>query len=510
MILGSGAYKIGSSVEFDWCCVTTAKVLRNLGYKVIMVNYNPETVSTDYDICDKLYFEELSLERVLDIYEYEQPQGIILSMGGQIPNNLAMKLHRAGVRILGSSPLSIDKCEDRNKFSSILDKLSIEQPKWQELSSIERAKEFSNNIKYPVLLRPSYVLSGTAMKVCYDDKSLENYLKENVHISKDYKVVISKFEEGAKEIELDGVAHDGNLRIYAITEHIENAGVHSGDATLVIPPQKLYFETVHQVKKITKAILKELKITGPFNIQFLAKNNEVKVIEFNLRASRSFPFVSKATGYNFIEFAVKAMLGNNIEGEYKTLDLDHICVKAPQFSFSRLSGADPILGVEMSSTGEVACFGESMEEAFLKSLLSTGFRLPKKNILLTLGDLADKIEFLESARMLDEKGFSIFATSNTHKMLRDEGIKSQLIYKISEKKNPNILDYLENRKFELVINTQSTEDMMSEKDGFIIRRKAIDYNIPLINNIKIAVLFARSVYNYTIDDLEIKSMNEYK
>lgn len=510
MILGSGAYKIGSSVEFDWCCVTTAKVLRNLGYKVVMVNYNPETVSTDYDICDKLYFEELSLERVLDIYEYEQPLGIILSMGGQIPNNLAMKLHNAGVRILGSSPLSIDKCEDRNKFSSILDKLNIEQPKWQELSSIDRAKEFSNNIKYPVLLRPSYVLSGTAMKVCYDDKSLENYLKENVHISREYKVVISKFEEGAKEIELDGVAQDGNLRIYAITEHIENAGVHSGDATLVIPPQKLYFETVHQVKKITKAILKELNITGPFNIQFLAKNNEVKVIEFNLRASRSFPFVSKATGYNFIEYAVKAMLGYNIEGDYKTLDLDHICVKAPQFSFSRLSGADPILGVEMSSTGEVACFGESMEEAFLKSLLSTGFRLPKKNILLTLGDLADKIEFLESAGMLAELGFSIFATSNTHKMLSDEGIKSQLIYKISEKKNPNILDYLENRKFDLVINTQSTEDFMSEKDGFIIRRKAIDYNIPLINNIKIAVLFARSVYNYKIDELEVKSMNEYE
>jgi carbamoyl-phosphate synthase large subunit len=509
MILGSGAYKIGSSVEFDWCCVTTAKILRSMGYKVIMVNYNPETVSTDYDICDKLYFEELSLERVLDIYEYEQPLGIILSMGGQIPNNLAMKLHKAGVRILGSSPLSIDKCEDRNKFSSILDKLNIEQPKWEELSSIEKAKAFAKDIKFPVLLRPSYVLSGTAMKVCYDDESLENYLKENVHISKEHKVVISKFEEGAKEIELDGVAQDGNLRIYAITEHIENAGVHSGDATLVIPPQKLYFETVHQVKKITKAILRELNITGPFNIQFLAKNNEVKVIEFNLRASRSFPFVSKATGYNFIEYAVKAMLGNDIEGDYKTLDLDHICVKAPQFSFSRLSGADPILGVEMSSTGEVACFGESMEEAFLKSLLSTGFRLPQKNILLTLGDLEDKIEFLESAKMLDELKFNIYATSNTHKLLCDNKISAHLIYKISEKKNPNILDYLENRKFDLVINSQSTKDHISEKDGFIIRRKSIDYNIPLINNIKIAVLFARSIYNYKIDELEVKSMDEY-
>ncbi|RPI16327.1 MAG: carbamoyl-phosphate synthase (glutamine-hydrolyzing) large subunit [Ignavibacteriae bacterium] len=510
MILGSGAYKIGSSVEFDWCCVTTAKKLRELGYKVIMVNYNPETVSTDYDICDKLYFEELSLERVLDIYEYEQPLGIILSMGGQIPNNLAMKLHKAGVRILGSSPLSIDKCEDRNKFSSILDKLNIIQPEWEELSSIEKAKAFAKKIKFPVLLRPSYVLSGTAMKVCYDDQSLENYLKENVQISKEHKVVISKFEEGAKEIELDGVAQDGNLRIYAITEHIENAGVHSGDATLVIPPQKLYFETVHQIKKITKAILRELNITGPFNIQFLAKNNEVKVIEFNLRASRSFPFVSKATGYNFIEYAVKSMLGFNIEGDYKTLDLDHICVKAPQFSFSRLSGADPILGVEMSSTGEVACFGESMEEAFLKSLLSTGFRLPQKNILLTLGDLEDKIEFLESARMLDEMGFNIYATTNTHKLLCNNNINGHLIYKISEKKSPNILNYLENRKFDLVINSQSTKDLISEKDGFVIRRKAIDYNIPLINNIKIAVLFVRSLYNYKIDELEIKSMDEYE
>ncbi len=510
MILGSGAYKIGSSVEFDWCCVTTAKFLKNLGYKVVMVNYNPETVSTDYDICDKLYFEELSLERVLDIYEYEKPLGIILSMGGQIPNNLAMKLHENSVRILGTDPLSIDNCEDRNKFSSILDKLEIDQPVWQELSTVEQANKFAKKIEYPVLMRPSYVLSGTAMKVCYNEKSLNDYLKKNANISKVYPVVISKFEEGAKEVEVDGVAQNGELVIYAISEHIENAGVHSGDATLVIPPQKLYFETVHQVKRISKAIINELKITGPFNIQFLAKNNEVKVIECNLRASRSFPFISKATGYNFIEFAVRAILGEDITGDYKTLDLDHICVKAPQFSFSRLSGADPILGVEMSSTGEVACFGDTLEEAFLKSLLSTGFKLPKKNILITLGEIEDKIEFLESARKLDDMGYNIFATTNTCKMLKENGVKSKLVHKISEKKSPNILTMLEQRKFDLVINSQTLKDRVSEQDGYTIRRKAIDYNIPLLNNIKIAILFVNSIYKYKIGQLEIKSLDEYK
>ncbi len=510
MILGSGPYKIGSSVEFDWCCVTTAKYLRKMGYKVVMVNYNPETVSTDYDICDKLYFEELSLERVLDIYEFEKPLGLILSMGGQIPNNLALKLHESGVRILGTSPVSIDRCEDRNKFSSILDKLEIDQPVWQELASVKQANEFAAEIGYPVLMRPSYVLSGTAMKVCYDEKSLDDYLEQNAHISEDYPVVISKFEEGAKEIEMDGVAQNGELIIYAISEHIENAGVHSGDATLVIPPQKLYFETVHKVKRITKAIINELKITGPFNIQFLAKENKVKVIECNLRASRSFPFISKATGYNFIEFAVRSMLGKKIKGDYKTLDLDHICVKAPQFSFSRLSGADPILGVEMSSTGEVACFGDTLEEAFLKSLLSTGFRLPKKNILLTLGDIEEKIEFLDSARKLDEMGYSLFSTTNTHKLLFDNGIKSKLVFKISEKKSPNILKLLEQKKFDLVINTPTSKEKFSEPDGYTIRRKAIDYNIPLINNIKIANLFVNAIYNYTLDKLEIKSLDEYE
>ncbi len=510
MILGSGPYKIGSSVEFDWCCVTTAKYLRKMGYKVVMVNYNPETVSTDYDICYKLYFEELSLERVLDIYEYEKPLGIVLSMGGQIPNNLALKLHESGVRILGTSPVSIDRCEDRNKFSSILDKLEIDQPVWQELASVKQANDFAEEIGYPVLMRPSYVLSGTAMKVCYDEMSLDDYLEKNAHISEDYPVVISKFEEGAKEIEMDGVAQNGELIIYAISEHIENAGVHSGDATLVIPPQKLYFETVHRIKKITKSIIRELNITGPFNIQFLAKENKVKVIECNLRASRSFPFISKATGYNFIEFAVKSMLGKNIKGEYKTLDLDHICVKAPQFSFSRLSGADPILGVEMSSTGEVACFGDSLEEAFLKSLLSTGFRLPKKNILLTLGDIEEKIEFLDSAQKLAGMGYSLYSTTNTHKLLSDNGIKSKLVFKISEKKSPNILKLLELKKFDLVINTPTSKEKFSEPDGYTIRRKAIDYNIPLINNIKIANLFVNSIYNYSLDKLEIKSLDEYK
>jgi carbamoyl-phosphate synthase large subunit len=527
MILGSGVYKIGSSVEFDWCCVTTAKFLKKLGYKVVMVNYNPETVSTDYDICDKLYFEELSLERVLDIYEFEKPLGIVLSMGGQIPNNLAMKLHRAGVRILGTSPLSIDRCEDRHKFSSILDKLNIDQPRWQEFSSIERAKAFAKEIRYPVLLRPSYVLSGTAMRVCHDEESLEQYLSSvplpsGGDSGVGFKVVISKFEEGAKEIDIDGVAQNGELIIYAFSEHVENAGVHSGDATLILPPQKLYFETVHQIKRITKGILRELNITGPFNIQFLAKDNRVKVIECNLRASRSFPFVSKATGYNFIEYAVKAMLGMDIRGDYKTLDLDYVCVKAPQFSFSRLSGADPILGVEMASTGEVACFGDTVEEAFLKSLLAAGFRLPLKNtpparggtrrrgcILLTLGEIEDKIEFLESARKLTEMGFRIYATTRTHELLKENGVKSKLIYKISEKRSPNILTYLEQKKFDLVINTQSLKDKVSEKDGYIIRRKAIDYNIPLINNIKIANLFVQAIYKYKLEQLEVKSIDEY-
>ena len=510
MVLGSGPYKIGSSVEFDWCCVTTAKFLRKLGYKVVMVNYNPETVSTDYDICDKLYFEELSLERVLDIYEYEKPLGVIISMGGQIPNNLALKLHDNNVWILGTSPHSIDKCEDRNKFSSILDGLEIDQPVWQELANLKQAVKFSNKIGYPVLIRPSYVLSGTAMKVCHDDKSLEEYIKLNASISKEHPVVISKFEEGAKEIEIDGVAQNGELIIYAISEHVENAGVHSGDATLAIPPQKLYFETVHQVKKITKAIVRDLKITGPFNIQFLAKENKVKVIECNLRASRSFPFISKATNYNFIEFAVKSILGMDIKGDYKTLDLDHIVVKAPQFSFSRLSGADPILGVEMSSTGEVACFGDTMEEAFMKSMISTGFRIPKGNILLTLGDLEDKIEFLDSARKLNEMGYKIFATTNTHDLLKKNGIKTRLVHKIMEKKSPNILHMLENKKFDLVINTQSLKHVhLTERDGYIMRRKAIDYNIPLINNLKIAVLFVNSIYKYKPEQLEIKSMNEY-
>lgn len=510
MILGSGPYKIGSSVEFDWCCVTTAKYLRKLGYKVVMVNYNPETVSTDYDICDKLYFEELSLERVLDIYEYEKPDGIIISMGGQIPNNLAIKLHDNNVWIQGTSPHSIDKCEDRNKFSQILDKEKIDQPVWQELTNLKQAKKFSNKIGYPVLIRPSYVLSGTAMKVCHNDKSVEEYIKENAQVSKEYPVVISKFEEGAKEIEIDGVAQKGDLIIYAISEHVENAGVHSGDATLVIPPQKLYFETVHQIKKITKAIVKELKITGPFNIQFLAKENKVKVIECNLRASRSFPFISKATNYNFIEFAVKSILGQDIKGDYKTLDLDHIVVKAPQFSFSRLSGADPILGVEMSSTGEVACFGDELEEAFLKSLLSTGFRLPKENILVTLGDIEDKVDFLDSAEKLVEMGYKLYATENTHHELKKHGIKSKLVYKINEKKSPNILSLLEKKKFDLVINTQSLKHAhKTMRDGYIMRRKAIDYNIPLINNLKIAELFVNSIYKYRKEQLEIKSMDEY-
>lgn len=509
IILGSGPYKIGSSVEFDWCCVNTAKYLKRSGYKVIMINNNPETVSTDFDICDKLYFDELSLERVLDIYEFEKPLGIIISMGGQIPNNLALKLHERGVRILGTSPISIDNCEDRHKFSYLLDSLSINQPTWHEFKSLGKAKQFAKKIGYPVLLRPSYVLSGTAMKVIYDDKSFNEYIKKYLNTSDINSIIVTKFEEGVKEIEFDGVAQRGNLIIYAISEHIENAGVHSGDATLVIPPQKLYFETFHQIKNISKALIRELNITGPFNIQYLARGNKVKVIECNLRASRSLPFVSKATGYDFIQFAVDSILGKNIKGDYKTLDLDYVVVKAPQFSFSRLSGADPVLGVEMSSTGEVASFGDTLNEAFLLSLISTGFRLPERKILITLGSIKEKVEFLQSARLLNKYGYKLYTTSNTHDFFLRNGVKSKKLYKISEKKTPNIYKYLEDRVFDLVINTPSPANKRSEDDGYIIRRKSVDFNIPLINNSKIALLFVNALVNSKNKEIDPKNWGYY-
>jgi len=510
LVLGSGAYRIGSSVEFDWCCVNCLKTLRKLKYETIMLNYNPETVSTDYDVCDKLYFDEISLERVLDIIDVEKPYGVIISMGGQIPNNLALDLQKNNVKILGTDAKSIDQAEDRNKFSALLDKIGVDQPLWCEVTSFSEAIKFARKVEYPVLIRPSYVLSGAAMRVCTDDDMLTNFLKKAAAVSKEHPVVISKFEDNSKEIEIDAVAKDGKLKLYAISEHIENAGVHSGDATIVLPPQMLYLETIRRIKVVTKKIIAELNITGPFNIQFLAKQNHIKVIECNLRASRSFPFVSKVTKYNFIDKAVRVILGQDITSDYKTIDLDHVGVKAPQFSFSRLKGADPRLGVEMASTGEVATFGEDLEEALLKSLLATGFKIPKKNILLTIGSMKDKVDFLPQAQKLAEAGFNIFATKNTSKLLDDNGIKNTLVYKVSENHKPNIAEYIRDKKFDLVINTPNKDSSSTITDGYIIRRKAIDAAIPLINNIKVAQILVDSLIKKPdFLDLKIKSWDEY-
>jgi len=513
IVLGSGPYCIGSSVEFDWCCVNAVRTLDKEGYETIMINYNPETVSTDYDICDKLYFDELSLERVLDIYEFEKPNGVVISTGGQIPNNLAMKLYKEGVKILGTSPLDIDRAENRHKFSGLMDKIEVAQPKWKDFSNVEDAYRFAREVEYPVLVRPSYVLSGAAMNVAQNEEDLRAYLSTAAKISVDAPVVISKFEKGAKEIEVDAVATRGEVIIWAIAEHIENAGVHSGDATIVLPPQKLYLETIKRVRQITKQIAKELHITGPFNIQFLAKSNEIKVIECNLRASRSFPFSSKVTGYNFIEIATKAMLGKNAKalkkGHYRTLDLDHVGVKAPQFSFSRLKGADPVLGVEMASTGEVACFGENVEEAFLKAMISVGFELPKKNILLSIGRLQDKVDFLSSAKRLKGMGFSLFATDGTGHFLKEHGVEAHILHKIGDGRSPNLDEYLRDRCIDLVINIPTNYSHEEMTAGYHIRRRTIDLNIPLITNLQVARLMARTLAKYGVGDLKVKSWDEY-
>ena len=509
IVLGSGAYRIGSSVEFDWCCVNVVFTLKKLGYSTIMINYNPETVSTDYDVCDGLYFDELSLERVLDIYEKENPIGMVISAGGQIPNNLAMKLHRQNVKILGTSPLGIDNAENRNKFSALLDSLSVDQPEWAEAKSIEEAHKFAEKVKYPVLIRPSYVLSGAAMSVASDKKELEMYLQKAAGVSKEHPVVISKFIANAKEIEIDAVAQNGNVVIYAISEHIENAGVHSGDATMVLPPQYTYLETIKKIKEATKKIAKALKITGPFNIQFIAKDNQIRVIECNLRASRSFPFVSKVTKYNFIELATKAMLGIDISGKYNTLDLGYVGVKAPQFSFSRLHGADPVLSVEMASTGEVACLGNDVNEAFLKSLLSVGFVIPKSNVLLSTGPVKNKAYLLESVKKLTELGFRLYATEGTSKFLEENGVKTEILHWPLDKKEPNALTYLQERKIDLVINIPKSLEEEELTNDYIIRRKAVDFNIPLLTNAQIAKLFIESIYNKKMEDLEVKSWGEY-
>jgi len=494
VVLGSGPYCIGSSVEFDWCSVSFCTTCAKLGHRTVIVNCNPETVSTDYDITDRLYFEELSLERVRDVTDFERPLGVVVAVGGQVPNNLARALHRAGVRILGTDPDAIDRAENRHRFSALLDELNVAQPPWRELRTTEEARRFAGEVGYPVLVRPSYVLSGSAMNIAKTERSLEQYLEQASLVSPENPVVISKFIEGAKEIEIDGVAQHGELEIYAITEHIELSGVHSGDATVLLPPQNTYLETVRRAKTITKAIARALAIHGPFNVQFLARRNELSVIECNLRASRSFPFVSKATGYNFIELAARTMLGENIQGEYRTLDLDYVAVKVPQFSFSRLKGADPVLYVEMTSTGESACLGDSLEEAWLKAAQANGLVLPGRSILLSVGAEAPKVKLLDAIRQLAQAGYELYATPGTHEFLSRHDVASQPVCKLSEGKSPSVIDLIVKRRVECVINVpKRSADERTLTDGYQIRRAAADMGVPLINDAELALLFIRAL-----------------
>ncbi len=511
IVLGSGAYRIGSSVEFDWCSVNAINTARKLGYKSIMINYNPETVSTDYDMCDRLYFDELSLERVLDVIDLEQPKGVIVSVGGQIPNNLAMKLYRQGVPVLGTSPINIDRAENRDKFSAMLDKLGIDQPAWRALTSMDDIKEFIDQVGYPVLVRPSYVLSGAAMNVCYNDDQLERFLGMATEVSKDFPVVVSQFMLDTKEIEFDAVADKGEVVEYAISEHVEYAGVHSGDATMVFPAQNIYFSTVRQIKKIARRIAAELNISGPFNIQFLAKNREVKVIECNLRASRSFPFVSKILKRNFIETATKIMLdapySRPDKGEF---DIDRIGVKASQFSFNRLSNADPVLGVDMSSTGEVGCLGDDMNEAMLNALIATGYRLPtKKNILLSSGGAKAKVQLLEPAQQLVKKGFNIYATGGTAAFLKENGVECTKVCWPDEEGENNVVDMIAAHTFDLIINIPKNQTKRELTNGYRIRRDAIDHNTPLMTNARLAKAFIEAVCAMDLEDIKIKSWQEY-
>lgn len=510
IVLGGGAYKIGSSVEFDWCCVNSVKTLKDLKYNTIMVNYNPETVSTDYDICDKLYFDELTFERVWDIYEKENPLGIIISMGGQIPNNLALKFHKMGVKILGTNPVNIDIAEDRHKFSQLLDNLNIDQPIWEELTSLEEAEKFANRVGYPVMIRSSYILSGAAMSIALNKRELKKYLKKASDISPEHPVVVSKFIVKAKEIEIDAVANKGKVYCYAISEHIENAGVHSGDATIVLPPQRTYLETMRKIKIITQKIAKSLSISGPFNLQFIAKDNEIKVIECNLRASRSFPFVSKVLKINFIDLAVKIIMGKNMPKiNISPFDLDYVGVKAPQFSFTRLKGSDPVLGVEMVSTGEVACLGDDFNEAFLKSLISVGFKMPEKTVLLSTGPIDSKAEFLESSKILEKMRFKFYATKGTADFMRANNIKAKVLYWPLENKEPNVLTYIADKKIDLVINIPKNAQKEELDNDYLIRRKAVDFNIPLITNIKLAKRLVEAWNNAELKDLKVKSWDEY-
>ncbi len=511
IVLGSGPYRIGSSVEFDWCCVNAATQVNKSGYKSIMINCNPETVSTDYDICDKLYFEQLTLERVLDICDKENPTGVIVSMGGQVPNNLAMKLHNAGIKIIGTSPVQIDNAESRHKFSAILDSIEVDQPEWREVTTLEDAKQFAQKVGYPVLIRPSYVLSGAAMSIVLTEDELELYLKKATELNTEHPVVISKFITDAREIEVDAVASDGELFCYAIAEHVENAGVHSGDATIVLPPQRTYLETMRRVKLITKKIAKALEITGPFNIQFIAKDNEVKVIECNLRASRSFPFVSKTLKINFIEIATRLMLGEKVPRiDKSSFDLDYVGVKASQFSFTRLKGSDPVTGVEMSSTGEVACLGDDFNEAFLKSALATGYKVPQKAVLLSTGTPKNKAELIDELLILKKMGLKFYGTKGTADFYKQNGgIDVEVLYRPFDNKEPSILTYLSEGKIDLVINIPKTAEKVELDSDYIIRRKAVDLNIPLLTNIQIAKRFIKALKQYKPSELPVKSWDEY-
>ena len=511
IVLGSGAYRIGSSVEFDWCGVNAIDTVRKNGYRSVMINYNPETVSTDYDMCDRLYFDELSYERVMDIVDLETPKGLILSTGGQIPNNLAMRLHKANVPILGTSPLNIDRAENRHKFSMMLDELGVDQPRWKELSHIEDILAFSDEVGFPVLVRPSYVLSGAAMNVVSNKEELEHFLKLAAKVSKEYPVVVTEFLEQAKEVEIDAVADKGEVILYAISEHVEYAGVHSGDATIVLPPQKLYFETVRRIKKIARQIAKELDISGPFNMQFLAKNNAVKVIECNLRASRSFPFVSKVMKHNFIETATLIMLKLPYKRPTKNqFDLDYIGVKASQFSFSRLSKADPILGVDMASTGEVGCIGDDYHDAVLKAMLSVGYRIPAKNILISSGPTKSKVALLDACRMLIAKEFKLFATPGTQRFLAENDIQATTLYWPDDSQKPNTMDYIKEKKLDMIINIPKNLSKTELDNDYTIRRASIDYNIPLITNDRLATAFIESFCKKKIEDITIKHWAEFK
>ncbi len=513
VVLGSGAYRIGSSVEFDWCSVNAIQTARKLGYKAIMINYNPETVSTDYDMCDRLYFDELSFERVLDIIDLEQPRGVIVSVGGQIPNNLAMKLHRQSVPILGTSPISIDRAENRNKFSAMLDQLGIDQPAWQERTSLDDVKSFVAKVGYPVLVRPSYVLSGAAMNVCYDEEELTRFLQMASEVSKEFPVVVSQFMQETKEIEFDAVAQNGEVIEYAISEHIEYAGVHSGDATLVFPAQQIYFSTARQIKKISRQIAKELNISGPFNIQFLARKNEVKVIECNLRASRSFPFVSKVLKRNFIETATRIMLDAPFSQPDKSaFDIDRIGVKASQFSFARLQNADPVLGVDMSSTGEVGCLGDDFNEALLNALIATGYKIPQQSVLLSSGATKSKVDLLDASHMLSKKGYHIYATAGTATFLNSHGIPTTPVFWPDERPNAenNVMKMIAEHKFDLIVNIPKNHTKRELTNGYRIRRGAIDHNIPLMTNARLAKAFIEAFCQMKQEDIQIKSWQEYK